>query len=214
MISPLIVPKTFAQLREIANPTLVAGGESEAIPFILYDTQLYDSGATTVLNFFQSQQADPTLSNMLQGGALTDPQWFEIYNLGVDVLAGATSTGEVAATAAGILNDIQLLMLVGRPVFTLTISDKNYGQAPLSFLHTSGGAQGVAAGAGVIAAGTIVEAANNSFPDGGWDWRGSVVIPPKVGFGVRVQWTAAQTLAYGDAYLRFWMAGCLHRRVL
>lgn len=210
LIEPLIVAKSKSQLAQIVDPQLVPGGQSEATPWVFYDTQTYTSAATTTQTFFATQQNDRTLSNLLQAGALTDPQYFEIFNLGFDVLADASTNA--AATELGILDDIQKLMLVGRPIFTLTISDKNYGPFPLRFLHTSGGAVGM--GWGTVAASASFEYANNSLPDGGWNWRGSVVIPPKVGFSVTVQWAAAQTLANGNTPLAFWMAGCLHRRVL
>lgn len=205
-IAPLIVPRTRMQLEELANPQ--GKGVSEAVPWILYDTQEYTSTATTTLNFYQTQQSDRTLSNLLQGGALTEPNYFEIYNLGFDVLLDMTT---VAGGETGALDDIAKLMLVGRPIFTLTIQDKNYGPFPLSFLHTSGGPHGF--GWGTFSAPESVQYGNNSVPDGGWNWRGSVVIQPKVGFSVQVQWNAAQTLAAGNTFLRFWMAGCLHRAV-
>lgn len=207
MIAPVIVSRTRAELAEMANPT--QPGQSEVAPWILYDTQTYVSGATVTQTFFQTQQADPTLSNLVQAGALTDPQYFEIFNLGLDFLGDATS---VAGGALGAIDDIQKLMLVARPTFTLVISDKNYGRFPLSFLHTSGGAVGF--GWGTFTAEESIQYANNGLTDGGWNWRGSVVIPPKVGFSVQVQYQAAQTLASGDTPLRFWMAGALHRRVL
>ena len=208
-IAPLIVPRTRMQLDELANPQ--GRGVSQATPWILYDSQTYTSAATTTLNFFQTQQNDRTLSNLLQGGALTDPNYFEIYNLGFDILNDGS--GVVGVTEVGIADDIQKLMLVGRPIFTLTIQDKNYGPFPLSFLHTSGGAQGFIAAGNTAATGNV-QFANNSFPDGGWNWRGSVIIQPKVGFSVQVQWTAAQTLAAGNPVVRFWMAGALHRAVV
>jgi hypothetical protein len=209
LIEPIITPKTKQQLAQIVDPQVVAGGQSEATPWVLYDTQLYTSAATTTQTFFATQQNDRTLSNLLQAGALTDPQYFEIFNLGFDVLQDLSTS---AGAETGVLDDIQKLMLVGRPIFTLTISDKNYGPFPLSFLHTSGGAVGM--GWGTFTAEESIEYGNNSLPDGGWNWRGSVVIPPKVGFSVTVQWAAAQTLAAGNPQVRFWMAGCLHRRVL
>lgn len=209
LIDPIVMAKSKAQLAQIVDPQVVAGGQSEAVPWVLYDTQLFTSAATTTQTFYATQQNDRTLSNLLQAGALTDPQYFEIFNLGFDVLTANTSD---AGGATGRIDDIQRIMLVGRPIFTLTISDKNYGPFPLSFLHTSGGAVGM--GWGTFTAEESIQYGNNSLPDGGWNWRGSVVIPPKVGFSVTVQWAAAQTLTGGNPQLRFWMAGVLHRRVL
>ncbi len=208
-IAPLIVPRSRMQLDELANPQ--GRGVSQATPWILYDSQTYTSAATTTLNFFQTQQNDRTLSNLLQGGALTDPNYFEIYNLGFDILQDGSAI--VGVTEAGIADDIAKLMLVGRPIFTLTIQDKNYGPFPLSFLHTSGGVTGFGTAGNTAATGNI-QFANNSVPDGGWNWRGSVIIQPKVGFSVQVQWSAAQTLAAGNPVVRFWMAGALHRAVV
>lgn len=204
-----VVPKTRQQLYALAYPE--TANQPEAISHIIYDTQTYTSGSTTTLTFFNTQQSDPTLGNLEQAGALTDPQWFEIHNWGLDVLQDGSAI--VGVTETGIADDIQKLTLVGRPIFTFAMSNKQYGPYPLSFLHTSGGVQAFIAAGNTAATGNI-QFANNSFPDGGWNWRGNVIIPPKVGFKVTVQWSAAQTLAAGNPNLRMWMAGVLHRRVL
>lgn len=208
LIAPPVKARTFAELNILANP--VEAQQGEAISHILYDTQTYTSAATTRLTYFSATQTDRTLSNLQAGGQLPDPQWFEIHNIGFDVLADGTTNA--AATELGVYDDIQKLMLVGRPTFQLNLSDKQYGPYPLSFLHTSGGAVGQLTG--TVAASAVFQFANNSVPDGGWNWRGSVIIPPKVGFNVEVVWTAAQTLAIGNTPLRFWFAGVLQRRVL
>lgn len=211
LVAPIVIPKTRQQLEALVTPQTVAGGPSEAIPHIFYDTQLFTSASTTVLNFFSSQSNDPTITNMSTAGTLPDPQYFEIWNLGFDVLADLTPT-VAASQEVGILDDIQKIMLVGRPVFTLNLQSKLYGSYPLSFLHTSGGAVGN--GWGTTTAEETVQSGNNGVSDGGWDWRGSIVIPPKASFSVQVAWSAAQTLAGGNPYCRFWMAGVLHRRVV
>lgn len=211
LLAPLVVPKTRAQLDALVTPQTTPGGLSEAIPHILYDTQLYTSAATSVLNFFSQQSNDPTITNMATAGTLPDPQYFEIWNLGFDILAPNTST-IAASQEVGAINDIQLLMLVGRPTFTLNLQSKLYGSYPLSALHTSGGAVG--SGWGTTTAEETVQYGNNGVSDGGWNWNGSIIIPPKASFSVQVQWSAAQTLAGGNRYVRFWMAGVLHRRVV
>lgn len=211
LIAPIVVPKTKAALDALVTPQLAPGGTSEAIPHIFYDTQLYTSGTTTRLNFFSSQSNDPTITNMSTAGTLPDPQYFEIWNLGFDVLRGASST-VAASQEVGVINDIQNLILVGRPVFTLNLQSKLYGSYPLSALHTSGGAVG--SGWGTTTAEETVQYGNNGVSDGGWNWNGSIIIPPKASFSVEVVWSAAQTLAAGNPYLRFWMAGVLHRRVV
>lgn len=208
MIGPQVRAKSRQQLMAIANPE--NAGQPEAIPHILYDTQLYTSASTVSMQFFATQQADPTLSNMDQAGTLPDPQFFEVWNLGCDLLIdGTVSTVNVED---GALDDIAKFFLVARPVFTLIIASKNYGPYPLSFLHTSGGPFGI--GYGAAAATTGVQFGTNGPPDGGWNWGGSVVIPPKGSFRVQVQFASAQTLRAGNSQVRFWMGGVLHRRVL
>lgn len=208
LISIPVTPRTFQQLNQLANP--VEAGQGEAIPHILYDTETYTSASTLTMSFFTTTKTDRTLSNMNTAGQLPDPQWFEIHNLGFDVLTDGTLNN--AVSEAGVYDDIQKLMLVARPTFTLQLSDKLYGPYPLRFLHTSGGAQGALTG--TLAASNTIQFANNSIPDGGWNWRGAIIIPPKVGFNVTVQFATAQTLAIGNTPLSFWMAGVLQRRVL
>lgn len=210
MFGPPVIARTKDELTRAANPEQF--GDGETIPFCLFDTQLYTSGATTEQTYFTAAQADRTLSNLQGGSQLPDPQFFEIHNLGFDILADATAP---VVTELGALDDVAKLMLVGRPFFVLTISDKIYGNGPLSLLHTSGGPVGNMATATTVAATTSGgQVATNSYPDGGWNWQGGVIIPPKVGFNVVIRWSAAQTLAIGNTQCRFWMLGLLHRRVL
>src|SRR5690606_4792173 len=139
----------------------------------IYDTQTYTSAATTTLTFFNTQQSDPTLGNLEQAGGLTDPQWFEIHNWGLDILTDGSAV--VGVTEAGILDDIAKIMLVGRPVFTFSTSHESYGPYPLSLLHTSGGPTGQPSAGNSVATGNI-QFATDSFPDGGWNWHGNVII--------------------------------------
>lgn len=207
MIGTPVVALDRQMLEQMANPQASQGGES--IPFVLFDTQTFTSASTTELNYFVTSSTDPTITNMQGPGVLPDPWFLQIFNLGYDVIIDGTTQ---AGTETGALDDVAKIMMVGRPVFTLTISDKKYGQYPLSFLHTSGGAYGV--GYGTFTAEESIQFATNSVPDGGWNWYGSVIIPPRVGFSVNVRWAAAQTLQGGNPPTRFWMSGILHRRVL
>lgn len=207
MIGTAIQPLDASTLNVLANPQLSGMGES--IPFILYDTQLYTSAVTTEQQFFRAAVNDDTLSNMQAGGTLPDPYYMQLFNFGFDILNDLTTA---AGAEVGIIDDIQKLMLVSRSIWTLTISDKSYGPYPLSFLHTSGGASGM--GWGSFTAEESLQYGNNSVPDGGWNWYGSVIIPPRVNFGTKVKYAAAQTLNGGNPYCRFWISGILHRRVL
>lgn len=202
-----VVPKTKAQLLAQSNPQ--SANQPEVIPWVLFDTQSYVSTTTVTLSFFQTVQTDKSLGNMEGGGQLPDPQFFEIYKVGMDVLIRPHSD---AGVATGPIDDIAQLVLSGRGNFTFTISNKNYGPFPLSFLHASGGPTGFMAG--TFAATTDISYANNGIFDGGYPVNGALVIPPKVGFSIQLNWPAALTLAVGTSNIRIWMYGALYRRVL
>lgn len=206
-----VIPKTREELMSLATPKAVTGGQSEALSWVFYDTQTYVSGTTTELSFFTTTNVSRAITNLEAGGQLTEPKFFEIYYFGLDVLEPVTSGGTGAPDA---WNDIQQLVMDGQGFWRFTISDKQYGAFPLSFCHTSGGVQGYGFAEQTTAGAQVVNAYGlNSVPDGGWCVDGALVIPPKVGFDVRVQWPTALTLG-ADRDLRFWMAGVLHRRVL
>lgn len=201
-----VIAKTKAQLDAISQPEFA--GQPEALPWVLYDTQTYTSAATTRLTFFQNTNIDPTITNMEAAGQLPDPQYFEIWYMGLDILIDVST----AATEAGAVDDVAKLILVGRPTFTLTQSNKAFGPFPGSFLHASGGPTGGIASA--IATPGSIQFGNNGVFDGGFCVGGSIVLRPKVGWNVSMAWSAAQTLNFGNPLLRFWMSGVLHRRVL
>lgn len=200
-----IVALPQTELAKLATPKGL-----EAVPDVIFDTALYTSGTTTTMNFFSVQQNDLTLSNLNGSGTLPGGNWFRPYFIGLDVLADATTSG--AATEVGIVDDIQKLMLVGRPVLNFKLNGKDYWQAiPASFLHTSGGATGF--GYGLAAAADAVQFGNNSLPDGGFGIGGAMIIPPTVQFSASITWTAAQTLRAGNTRLRLWLAGTRHRPI-
>ena len=187
--------------------TPASGSGPEAIWHELYDTQTYVDNTTTRLQFFQVTNVDQTITNMPAAGQLPDPQYFSVYQICVDYLT--QNTVGAAASVVGELNDIKLLMMVGRPVWTLTISDKRYGPYSLSVLHGTG------APVGGVDAGTAVEIHQwGSAPlNAGWNYQGSIIIPPKVNFGIEVVWAGAQNTT-ANVNLRVALFGILSRRVL
>lgn len=203
-----IVPKTFEQLVALSQPS--SGKLPEALLWPLYSTKSYVSGTTTKLVFFDTVESDKTLSNMETAGSLPDPQFYEIHGMGCDILLDGSVSG--ANTEVGALDDVAKLILTSRSMFTLNISNKQYGPVPLTFAHASGGPTGVAFG--TLTAPQGVQFANNGIFDGGWPVGGGIVIPPKVGFNVTVEWASAQTLNAGNTFIRMWMIGGLYRRVL
>ena len=185
-----------------------APNQPEAVPWIFYDTQAYVDNTTLTLNFFQVTNVDRSITNMVTAGQLPHPQFFEWYYVGLDVLRAPTTA---AGGVVGAIDDIQRLMLTSRPFWTFTMSDKILGPFPLSFMHASGGATGF--GWGTFTAEESIQYGNNAIFDGGWCLAGAITIPPKVGFGITLNWPAVVDLT-ADVNLRLWMAGTLHRRVL
>ena len=200
-------PMTKSQLQAISDPQ--SAGQPECIPWILYDSATFTTNSTTSMTLFQTVQTDKTLGNMQSAGQLPDPQHFLLHYVTFDVLTQVTTT---SGGVAGALNDIELIMKVGRPTFTLTMADKQYGPFPLRACHALGGATGGAAG--TWTAEENLSWANNGIPGGGgYPFGGAVVIPPKVGFSVRIDWAAVQ-VTVGSPVCSMGLAGVLYRKVL
>lgn len=179
--------------------------QREAIWHQWYDTQTYVDAATTRLTFFTSAPGvDRTLTNIQTAGQLPEPYFFSMYDLAMDYLV--QNTVAAVASVVGVYNDLALLILVGRPTWTLTIQDKNYGPYTVSTLHGTGGP------VGGIDAGTAAEihqwATNALNP--GWNYFGTIIIPPKIAFQFELVWSAAQNLT-ANVLLRLSMFGVLSR---
>lgn len=201
------IPKSRAQIR--ADFTPPSGQSQEAIWHQLYDTQTYTDNSTTRLTFFAATNADNTLSNMDASGMLPAPQSFAIHNVCCDLwTAAGVST---SATTVGNVNDLFLLMLVGRPTWTLNISSKRYGPYSLSALHGTGGPVGFSTNASTAAAVSQQFAKNDA--SAGWNYYGKVGVPEQVAFNMEVVWGAAQDLT-ANWTIRMSLFGVLNRRVL
>lgn len=207
MVKVPVRPQTFGKLHAESRPSLP--GQPEAIPWVFYDTQTYISGTTTELTFFQVTNVDRTISNMPNAGQLPDPQYFQWYYWGCDILLDASvDTGN---DEAGAIDDVAKLLFTGRGIATFTLSDKVYGPFPQSFLHASGGPTGFASS--TFTPPVSIQYANNGVFDGGFSWGGAITISPKEGFVHRLNWSAAQTLQAGNTDIRLWMLGLLSRKV-
>ena len=200
---------TRAQLRAKSTPP--SGNAPEAIWWQYYDVQTYVDAVTTELTFFGVTNVDRTISNMPAAGQLPDPQWLSIYDITCDFLVQNTSVaGAVGIT--GVYNDLALLLNIGRPVWTLQISDKNYGPFSLTLLHGTGSPVGFIAANGTAAATEQHQLASNVL-NPGWNYKGSLIIPPKTNFGITVRWSAAQNLT-ANVLIRLSLHGILSRRTL
>jgi len=198
-----------AAVEAAATPS--SGHAQESIWHQLYDTQTYVSAATTRLVFFNAANADRTLTNMEQAGALPRPQSLQLHNICCDLLS-LTPVSTAAGGIAGVLNDMALLLLASasRPTFTLSISQKSYGPYSLTLLHGTGGPAGF--GWGTFTAEESIQYSRND-PGPGWNYFGRVIIPEQVNFNLEMNWAAAQTLT-GDTRVRCSLFGVLNRRVL
>lgn len=203
-----IVAKTTQELNAIGKPN---GAKSEAIPYAIYDTQSYAAAGASTLTFFLTQQTDQTLGNLQTAGILPQPQWFEIHGIFLDMLGVPllATAGAAASTAAGQLQDIEILLKTARATFELTIAQKSYGVMPATLLHASGGGVGFAAGA--YAAATQVNFGNNGVQGQTWAPNGSIIIPPTQGFNLTMRFVS--TAISATTNLRITAVGVLHRAV-
>jgi hypothetical protein len=105
-------------------------------------------------------------------------------------------------------------LLSGRGRITITLSDKRYGPWPLSVTGGTGAALGFIAIAGLTAAGNAQRSdfGYNALHGGAY-LGGKVIIPPKVGWNVIMDWPAALTLS-GNYQIRCTLYGVYYRRVL
>lgn len=193
---------TLAQLKNKAEPQVVAGGQSEAIAWTFYDTATYVDNVTTELPFFTVARANRNATNLNTPGQLPEPQYFQIMWFGCSILTtpAATAWLDVQALLQGGAN--------GPPTWTFVLADKRYGPFPLMDLHASGGITGFGT--------QTTEAYANSGVIGEHKdaWQdGAIIIPPQQGFSVDVVWDGAQNIS-GNTLIQLYMRGVLHRRVL
>ena len=80
-----------------AAATPPSGTSEEAIWDQRYDTQTFTSATTTELTFFQTTNADPTITNMRQGGTLPSPWSLQLHMITLDILSIIPVTINAAA---------------------------------------------------------------------------------------------------------------------
>ncbi len=195
--------RTLRDLSEMAEPTSVSGGNSEALAWTFYDTATFTSAATTQLTFFTTTRATPQLSN-LTGRGLPTPQYFEIYYFSCDLLSPAGNTAALADTWA-VFNGTGTAGQ-GGPTWAFVLADKTTGPFPLNTLHALGGLQG-------FTTQTTTEYGQSGNGQGTFAADGAIVIPPNQTFQIQLTWPAAVTLA-ANRDIRVSMTGVLHRRIL
>lgn len=203
---------TRAELDEEVSPS--NPNQPEVIPWQLYDTQSQATGVSTTLVFYQTIQGDKTLGNMEGPGQLPDPQYFVVHYAACDILQVPVATALASEPNGGWAN-VENMLKTCRASFELNMSNKRYGPFSLTMCHATGGATGAGYGYGTAANGTSAGLVNNGVPgSGGFPFGGALVIPPKIGFDVKILWGTAPTLVGGPINIRFSLVGALYRRVL
>lgn len=204
-----VQPRTLEQLREITTPAPVLGGNMEVYRHVLFDTQTYPAAgpAGGQLTFFANPNADLSLCNLDQGGTIPDPDYAQLfYGRIVPIL------GESSATVPLNVADMLDLMLIGRPIVTVTIMSKPYGPEPGGLFGWGGGVEpwgySDGAGAGVVSH----DYAKPGTEPGGFCFDGALWLLPKASFRVNVRWGNAQAIA-ADTLLRFELDSVYYRSI-
>lgn len=201
-----IAPIGYPELAAAANPADASA--PEAFADILYDTQTYLDNATVGLTFFGAAQANPTLSNMNQGGSLPMGNYLSIDHITCDVWADAGWITTAAGGVTGAGDDVGLLLMQGRPVYTLNLDNKPYGPWPLLAAGATGKVDTF--GWGTFTAEESLQQGQNG--QGGQYIGQSIIIPPLVNWSITIAWAAAQNLT-DDYRIRLNLHGTRYRRV-
>lgn len=200
------------ELDALANPSFA--NQPEVVPWQLYDTQAITTAVNNPAVFFQTINADKTMSNMEGPGQLTDPQYLIVHYLAADFLQIPTATALANEPNAALAN-LENILKTCRATVEFNMSNKRYGPFSLTMTAATGGATFSGYGYGTAANGTSSGVVNNGIPgSGGFPFSGALVIPPKIGFDVTVRFGAAPTLVGGPINLRISLVGALYRRVL
>lgn len=201
-----------SDLDSLVSPSMP--NQPEVVPWQLYDTQAVTTAVTTPLTYFVTQNTDKTMSNMEGPGQLPDPQYFIVYYVACDILQVPVATALAGEPNAAWAN-IESILKTARSTFTFNMSNKRYGPFSLTMCHATGGTTGAGYGYGTAASGTSAALANNGVPGyGGFPFSGALVIPPKTGFDVTVNFGAAPTLVGGPINMRLSLVGSLYRKVV
>lgn len=182
----------------------------EVIPAILYDTQTYTSGTTTILPFFTSSPANESISNVNPPAMLPNPEAFLIKNIGwmVPNTEETAAQGAAGATASK-FNDIILLANTG--ILKLFIGDKPYGPWPLYRLPIATFPKGSVAVAGATATNFVTQYGNTDGPM--YPLLPPLLIAPNQKFRVSVEWPAGAVTLTANASIKLVLDGQLSRAI-
>jgi hypothetical protein len=214
-----LVAKPLEQLTAQSRPMM---GQPEVIPWYWFDRQIYAAAGQAQLVFFGGLPATPSLGNMELAGQLPTPQFHEVYSFHFDVLAPVSNAADAAPPPGG-LNDVERIRRSGTGgagvpggVFQFELSQKIYGQFPLSAIGPTGNPVGLLAGVDNVAAGgtpSVAQVAGWMAHFGTQAPDPIVTIPPTTAFRTRCRWDAVVPISVATfVEAGFW--GALHRKVV
>jgi hypothetical protein len=203
---------TTDQLQAMADP--ISANQPEVIPWQLYDSQQLVSATSTALVYYQTINGDKTLSNMEGPGQLPDPQYLIVQYVACDILAAPAAT-VLASEPNAVWADMEAILKTARTTFNMNMSNKNYGPFKLTMCASTGGTTGAGYGYGTAVNGTSAAIGNVGVPgSGGYPFCGALVLPPKIGFNLTLNFAAGGATLSATRYIVMSLVGQLYRRVL
>ncbi len=143
-------------------------GGREVITGALWDTLLYTSATTTVLNFFQQTVAATSfdVTNLLTPGQLAYPTQFLVRAIRFFIKQRPESINQVgpAAIQTGAINNV--FQLVNTGLLVITHGAKEYGRYPLRELTCGNAPFGAIQVSNILIGGAAVDYGQNGYPDG------------------------------------------------
>jgi hypothetical protein len=170
----------------------------EVIHGALWDSLLYTSTTTVVMNFFQQTLAatSPDVTNLLQPGQLPYPQQFLVraVRFWIRQLPESINAAGAPAIQTGAFNNVALLVNTG--LLIIRHGDKEYGRYPLRDITAGNGLYGPLKVSNILVGGAVVDYAQNGRPHCKdiYALAKPLLIETSQNFVYQLSWPAALTL--------------------
>jgi hypothetical protein len=164
----------------------------------LWDSLLYTSTTTVVMNFFQQTLAatSPDVTNLLQPGQLPYPQQFLVraVRFWIRQLPESINAAGAPAIQTGAFNNVALLVNTG--LLIIRHGDKEYGRYPLRDITAGNGLYGPLKVSNILVGGAVVDYAQNGRPHCKdiYALAKPLLIETSQNFVYQLSWPAALTL--------------------
>jgi hypothetical protein len=184
------------------------GNKIESVGWCLHDAITYSSTThAREMVFFDAVRADPWNGNIRNAGALNAPYGMLLRNVRLKPkFARLRSVTAVAGTGnqTGTLDDV--IQLLYRTAFEITIGDKTYYSCPLWMVLSAGGEFGGNAAVGTLAAAVTIQHATIGVPSSraSLTFPKPIFLPPQMPFRPRIIFSGAITFDQNpDIHLAF-----------